>query len=189
MGGRSHKLLIFIVLSCLVATGCVLRGPAGIQREIAEATGAEYDKEFAITLGRIGTTVARWVVDDDEDLPVSLKGVRKVQVGIYQVKAGTRDASHPPFEPGVLGDWNPIVAIRERDEEVHVRYKEKGGEIRSMLVLVSEPEELVIVRMKGRLDRVFREAMRYGLDEAGRGEYYEPALEQLNERLPAQGKV
>lgn len=179
----SRRVCILLISLALASSSCVLRGPAGVQRDIAEATGAEYEKEFGITLGRVGMSIARWATKNEDDMPVSLRGVRKVQVGMYRVREGTWDEEHPRFDPSVLGDWNPLVAIQDHGEDVHVLFKEKDGQIRSMLVLVSEPDELIIVRLKGRLDDVFREAMRYGLEEAGREEYYEPALEQLEGQM------
>jgi hypothetical protein len=51
-----------------------------------------------------------------------------------------------------------------------------------MLLVVSEADELVIVRMAGRLDHILNDALRYGLDEAGRPDLYEPARMRLEER-------
>lgn len=154
----------WIVLIPLLLTGCVLHGPGDVRRDMAAATGAEYDREFAITLGRIGTSFARWGmrVAGEDDVP--LQGVRKVEVGVYRV-----------VEPPADGDgtlrlaprWSPVVQLRQDGENVHVLLREDGDRVRAMLVVVQDAEELVIVRLKGRIDHIVEDAIRYGLDEAG----------------------
>lgn len=183
------RMAVVLVLSSLLlgSTSCVLRGPSGIRREIADATGAEYDREFGLTLGRMSMGVVRCGMKvarnhaGDEVPDISLEGVRKVQVGVYQVKPGTWDADHPKFDPAALGDWESVVRVQDDGEDVHVLLRTKHGETRGMLVVVSEADELVIVRLAGKLDRVIQDALRYGLREVEREDLYEPALEQLEE--------
>ena len=185
-----QRLLTIGLLFCFLATatGCFLRGPSGVRREIAEATGARYDREFALTIGPVGMAIARWGVriaekhDEDGEMPeISLAGVRKVQVRVYQVEPGSWDEDHDNFDPAVLGDWEPVVRVQDDGEDVHVLLRTEDGVIRRMLVIVSEAEELVIVQMKGRLDEILEDALRYGLEQAESDEHYERALEQLEQ--------
>jgi hypothetical protein len=179
-----------LVLSIAVASGtsCVLRGPAGVRREIAAATGAEYEREFGLTLGRTSLALARWGLrtaekHDPEGSPdIHLAGVRKVQIGVYEVEPGTWRDDHEPFDPAALGSWEPIVRVQSAGEDVHVLLRTREGRVREMLVVVSEADELVIIRMKGRLERMLHEALRYGLEEAGRDELYAPLAQRLDER-------
>jgi len=185
----SRTALVFvIILSILGGTvSCMFRGPSDVRREIADATGARYEREFGLTLGRISMSIARWGMrvaekHSEEEIPVSLKGVRKVQIGVYQVKRGSWNEDHERFDPSSLGEWVPIVKVQEDGEDVHVLFRMQEGRTRAMLVLVSDSDELVIVRIKGKLDGILRDTMRYALQEAEREELYEPALAQLEER-------
>jgi hypothetical protein len=159
---------------------------------VETATGAEYDREFGLTLGRMGLTITRWGLkasnsDDADDLnSLSLKGVRKVQIGVYEVKNGTWDPGQERFDPSMFGDWEPLLQVREDGEEIHVMLKLKDERVRDMLVLVSDKQELVIVRMKGKLDRLIEDAIRFGLDEAESGQHYDAAVAELHRVRDAQ---
>ncbi|MCP3980086.1 MAG: DUF4252 domain-containing protein [bacterium] len=178
---------VVLVLLSSLSTSCVLRGPSGIKNEVADATGAEYDRQFGLTLGRVSMAIARWgirIAEDDEgdsDIPISLKGVKGVQVGVYRVKDDSWGDEPESIDPASLGEWEPIVAIREENENVFVLVRTRDERIKRMLVLVSDPDELVIVRLKGKLDQVIQEALHFGLEEAGREDLYEPALEQMEQ--------
>jgi hypothetical protein len=179
---RCGKCLLAAGLAVLIATtGCVLRGPRDVPREISRATGAQLEREFEITLGRVGMALSRWgmrIADVDDDF--SPKGIRKIEVGIYQVTdQGSGDLT--AFRNNNLASWEPVVAVREEDEDVLVMLREKKGEVRGMLVVVSEPEELVVVRMRGRLDNFLEDAMELGFRQAGHHDLYAVAVDEMHD--------
>lgn len=178
------KRAIVVAASILVCSACVLRGPGDVRREVAAATGADYEREFGLTLGRMSMAVVRWgMKHSDEELPVSLKRVRKIQVGVYHVRPGNwGDGGGPtPFDPDRLGGWTPAVAVREDGEDVHLLLRERGERVRAMLIVVSDPDELVIVRMKGDLGEILQDALRYGLEQADRDDLYEPVRTRMED--------
>jgi len=173
-----------LVLACSVA--CVLRGPSGVRRDVARATGAEYEREFGLTLRRVSLALARWAIGPDdagaagEDAAVLLHGLRKVQVGVYKVKDGTCREGGAGIDPAALARWQPVVRVHEGGETVLVLLRAERGRTRDMLIVASEADELVIVRLAGQLDGLVEDALRYGLRQAGRDARYEAARAQLD---------
>jgi hypothetical protein len=54
-----------------------------------------------------------------------------------------------------------------------------------MLVVVMEQDEWVLVRIKGKLERVVEDAMRMAFDKAEHPELYEPAVADYRKARPA----
>ena len=50
--------------------------------------------------------------------------------------------------------WNRLVRVREEGEITWVFTRENGGEIRDLFVVALDRDEMVIVRVGGRLDQV-----------------------------------
>lgn len=160
----------------LLCTGCWFHGPGDLKRDLSDSAGVELDQEVGITLGRTSMWLARKAVrwSGEEDIP-SLKGVRKVQVGVYEVRGlrPGRERRQQLQLSDLPRNWIPVVQIHEDGEDVFVLTREDGERIRAMLVVVAEYDEWVIVRIKGNLNRVLEEAMQMAFDEAGRPELYE----------------
>ena len=178
MRSSQRSLILALAALALSATACWFHGPGEIRKGIAEATGTTYSQEIGLTLGRTSMAIARLGLRtaNDEDIP-RLKGIRKVQVGIYHPVSATPEAlEQRPIAPAVLPGWAPIVRMHEDGENVLVMIRQRRDRIRGMLVIVDDGEELVVVRMYGRLDDVLQEAMKLGFDEADRPDLYAPAL-------------
>jgi len=179
---RGPRILGAVALSALcavalLATGCIrFHGPRDLRRELSESAGVRLEREMGVTVTRSGVWLARWGMKfaDDEDIPVSLKGVKRVQVGIYTVEGLARghESRSPLAMDALLDGWQPLVRIQEDGDEVVVLLDEKKGRIRGMVVVVAERDEWVLVRLKGDLDRVIEEAMRMAFDEADRPDLY-----------------
>jgi hypothetical protein len=162
----NRLLPVALLVLLLAAPGCTLRGPEKIRRQISQSTGTEYSREIGITLGRVGLAVARMALDEeDEELKV-LEHLTKIRVGVYQVESRPETPGQMELGRLAMADWEPMVDMRQGEEDVLVLLKRKKGEVREMLVVVNESDELVIVRMKGRLDRVLEEAAAFGKQEA-----------------------
>ena len=119
-----------------------------------------------MTIGRIGLAVARMALDEDDDEQRLLQGLTKVQVGIYRVESRPESPGEMELSRVTMAHWEPMVNVKEGDEDVLVLLKRKKGQVREMLVVVNDQDELTIVRMKGRLDQVLEEAAAFGQDEA-----------------------
>jgi hypothetical protein len=173
-----------VILAVVFAAGaCIMpyNGPGDIRRDIQSVTGKEYDRSFALTVGRTGMALARWAIRkwDEDDIPI--EGIRKVEIGIYEVRDGSlRHATGSSISSSQWPDWSPMVEMRgEGGENILVLSEAKrNGSIKRLLIVVDEEDELMIVRLTGRLDDFMEQAMAYAFDQADRPDLTDPVLEE-----------
>lgn len=173
---------LLLLVPSLLTLGCIrAHGPERLRHELAYEAGVELHREMGITVTRSGMWIARMVMkhsDDDDEIP-SLQGVRRVEVGIYEV-TGLRDGVESPRRIGMnaFEGWSPLVRIHEAGEEVLVFTREQDESIRGLLVVVAEPDEWVVVRLKGKLDRIMEDAIEMAFDETDRPDLYARTREE-----------
>jgi hypothetical protein len=174
-----------VVLGLAAASACIgFRGPEDLRRDIVQTTGVELQREVGVTVGRAGVALVRWFTPEDE---IPLKGVRRVQVGVYRVSDAARgDPAADLLEIPALADWEPVVRLRERDENVLVMLRQENDAIRGLLVVVMEGDEWVLVRVRGKLQHVVEEAMQLAFDRTDRPDLYGPAVAEYRESRPAE---
>lgn len=188
-------------LTVAFTAGCIMpyNGPADVRREVQSVTGKEYHRSFALTVGRTGMALARWAVRKSGEEEIPIEGIRKVEIGIYEVRDGSADheresglsASHWP-------DWSLMVEM-DGDGGKHVLVLSRAkpdGSIKRILVLVDEEDELVIVRLTGDLDRFIEDAIAYAFEETDRPDLIDPVLEEYRrgeepagDQAPADGSL
>lgn len=164
-----------------LAVGCIrYGGPSSLRRDLSREAGVELDAQFAITVTRSGVALAR-MFTKEEDVP--LKGVRRVEVGVYEVEGLRRGVDERrPLELPALPGLEPVVRVHEDGEDVFVLFHvDEKEEIRQMVVIVAEEDEWVLVRIKGKLTRTVESAMKMAFDHADRPEKYDAAIEAYNE--------
>lgn len=164
--------LAALPLALLFSTSCMLRGPENLRRDLEQASGVELEREAGVTVGRVGTMLVRWFTPADE---VPLKGVRKVQVGVYRVVDRPNGAPVELSLPALSG-WQRVARVRQSDEQVDLFVLEENARVRGMLVVVAEDDEWVLVRIRGKLDHVLEQAMEMAFEQADHPELYEPTL-------------
>jgi hypothetical protein len=170
-----------VIVACVATcVSCIsFHGPNDLRRDLVQATGVELDRESAISIGPVGVMLARWFTAEEE---IPLKGVRRVQVGVYEVTdVGDGGFGRGTVDPPELPGWETVVRIQEDDEHVFVMLHQEEDEIRGMLVVVMEQEEWVLVRIKGRLRHTVERAMQMAFEQADRPELYEPAVADYRE--------
>jgi len=179
---RRYAGLLMLLLPIVLGTSCVrFRGPEDLRKDLSSTAGVELKKEMGVTVTRSGMWIARKAIkwsDDDDDIP-SLKGVRRVEVGIYRVE-GLREGRDERVALGLedLPGWSPIVRIHEDGEDVFVLVDEDGERIKRMLIVVADQDEWVIVRIKGNLNRILEDAMRMAFENADRPDLYARSREE-----------
>lgn len=179
------KRLLLCAAMLVLAVSCVRPwGPGGMKRELSRDAGVQLDREFGLTVTRSGIWLARKVMQfsDDDDIP-DLRGLRRVQIGVYRVVAERdemRALSMNTFGP----DWAPLVRVVDGDETVQMLARERGGELRAMLVVVAERDEWVIVKLSGRLDRIVESAMQFAFEQAERPELSDAAVAAYRSERP-----
>ena len=118
--------------------------------------------------------LARWFTSE-EDVP--LRGVRRVEVGVYEVADLRSGVEEPrPITLPDLPDWQTVVHVSEDNEDVYVLAREKDEKLRGLLIIVAEDDEWVLVRIKGKLQHMVEDVMQMAFDHAERPDLYEPVL-------------
>lgn len=182
-----------LIILALLSTACVrLHGPEDIRRDLSRSAGVTLNREMGITVTRSGVWLGRKVLKwthSDEEMPLSLKGLRRVQVGVYEVEGLRRGFEAPAridFREHFDESWTPMVRIHEDDETVLVLTQEgeRPGQLRAMLVVVAEEDEWVLVRLLGKLENIVEEAMQLAFDEVDRPDLYAKTLEERNRDIP-----
>ncbi len=172
------------LLAAAVA-GCVrFGGPGDVHRDVAAITGGRYQKEFGFTVGRTGMALARWSLrhEADEDV-VSLQGVRKVELGVYEPLPGAgRQEGARAITASDWPGWLPMVEMQTGRESILLLSEGTDLDIRRLLLVLEEPEELVIVRLTGDLGPFVVDAIRLAFVEAEHPELADPALERYQAR-------
>jgi len=171
---------MWVVAVCVASCACIgFRGPEDLRRDLVQATGVELDRTTGVTVGRMGVAMVRWFTPEKE---IPLKGVHKVQVGVYDV-VGAAERGIPDYP--LIDDWDPLVRIHDEDEDIFVLIRQDEKRIRAMLVVVADTDEWVLVRLKGNLDRVVESAMRMAFEQAKRPELADPAIADYRTRTAA----
>jgi hypothetical protein len=179
---RLTRFWILLLVPALAGTACVrFHGPRDLRRELSESAGVRLEREMGFTVTRSGVWLARWGMKRAEaDMPVSLKGIKRAQVGIYNVGGLARgsDERSPLEIEGLLDGWQPWVKVHEDGEDVLVMVRERKGSVRGLVVVVAAEEEWVLVRLKGDLEQILEEAIRLAFDEADRPDLYARSREE-----------
>lgn len=173
---------LMVLMTALFLTGCVrMTGPESLRRDLSRSSGVILKKEAGVTVTRSGIWLTRMglKIANEPDIP-KLRGLRRVEVGVYNVQ-GYRDgatASGPVELDAVFDDWNTLVSMNGDGEQVRVLTRENHGKLRQLLVVVASEDEWVLVRLRGRLDQLIEQAIRFGFDSAERPELYERSREE-----------
>jgi len=162
-------ILCWTSLSLFLFAGCSGAPSVGqvrweIQRRFPEA---RFEPEAHIHLGRISLGLIRGIV---RMVPGKVEGqeilneIHSVEVASYKVHGLPnldRIPSHTGFEERLARDgWSMAVRTREQDSRAWIFFRgDEGGAMRNLFVVALEDDELTMVRVDGRLDRVVAEAI------------------------------
>lgn len=166
MRANKSRLLPALVALAALLGGCVessmvARTRMDFEDELPET---EFEKEFAIRLGRVSTAIIKPVAffalenEEGEGEAQFLRKIKKVHFASYLVDGFPEDLDAHSL--GSLDErmrkqgWDRMVRTRDSDEITWVFVRENGDEIRDLLVVALADDEMVIVRVGGRLDQM-----------------------------------
>ncbi len=160
-----------LALGLATCVSCIVfNGPGDLRRDLTRSTGVELDREMGVTLGRFGLGVVR-LVTEDEDLP--LEGVHKIEVGVYDIVRAPEEQKTLNFE---LPGYQKIARAHDGEDDVWVLVRLDRDRIQRLVLIVAGPDEWVLVRIRGDLDRVVEQVMELALARAEHEELIEPTL-------------
>ncbi len=182
---RRTWVAVLLVLSSTFAAGCWFRGPGrDLRREVAQLSDLRLDREFGLRMGRPTLFFVRQgvrIAGMADEIP--LRGVRRVEVGVYRVlgaRPGARRSNGAT--PAALGaaargddanelcrmrfaEWEPVVRVCDGDEHVLLFARIEDDSIQGLLVVVQDDEEVVLVRARGKLDRLLERVVELAEEE------------------------
>lgn len=157
------RILLAALVVLPLVSGCVFSN-AHIRDEVDtiawDLRPMELDAEAELQIGRgilgLASTVAGWSDDRDAEFVGNLlDDIDAVDVGVYTLSERGGDSPGALTQSGLeelrdLG-WRPVVRTNERrDGSRWVLYREESGRDQ-MLVVGIEDEELIVLRITGRL--------------------------------------
>jgi hypothetical protein len=165
----AHKLLALVAVTMLFS-GCFslsARELAEVRRELEnQMPEARFEKEIELSLGRMTMGTVKWlclVIPDAREARKYLKDISGVSVAVYEVESlpPLNEVELPKRLKRLLEDkgWDVLIKAREEDQIVWILYQERRSSIRNLYVLALEPDELVLMSLRGRLDRLFAQAL------------------------------
>jgi hypothetical protein len=172
-------MLVLALCAPLAAAGCLWTPELSqIQREIqSQLPGAAFEKEVRISLGPLSLGLARFVtrfipesyVPEAGEAHAYLEEVRRVQVAMYRTLSlpslhGVRMPLHLKQLMREQG-WQLAVKTQKEKELVWVLTRQEGGIVRDIYVVLLDEEQLVLVRVEGRMQQLLAKAMQNRADE------------------------
>jgi hypothetical protein len=161
-GERIPKSLAFAGAAALVASACgcmTYRGPRGVEAAIERKAAVELHREVGFKLGPISTKLAASLLHHWADDQV-IRDLSGIGVAVFEV---TKHGGYPtqPITAKDLGvpGWQPMVESRSDGEQLLVLAKPEDGELREMMFLSIESDEVVVARLKGHLDRLIEKTL------------------------------
>jgi len=165
---RYVKIMITSALLMMLSSGCMTNGEfnfieRSIKKEIYPST---VRTKFKFSFGAISMSTARSVVrlaDADEEALNYLNEIDKAQIGVYEIEHREESADrlipHDVEERLNRSGYHIFVRVRERGENVNLYFKEISDSCCGLYCIVIDNDELVIVEVQGRLDKLIEEAL------------------------------
>jgi hypothetical protein len=137
-----------------------------VKRDIArQLPDVGFRKNVTLSFGPMTMVLARTatgIIPDASEAHDYLREVSRVQVAVYEMEGTPGDfiLETPERLQELLDDgWEQAVRVREDDQVVWLLYRIDGESVRELFVVVVDDEELVLVKVKGHLDRLLARAI------------------------------
>lgn len=150
-----------LLLLALVLSGCTSFELTRVRNSVDRTPGVEIGEGYALSFGRlsVGTVRQGLRMSDDDDgqskaLRDALGHVRKAQFARYRVESAPPldEVETPPVvRRYVRKGWMPAVVARDGDAAVWILAKDRGDELRDLLLVTLLPDELIIGKLSGDL--------------------------------------
>ncbi|MFZ5515643.1 MAG: DUF4252 domain-containing protein [Candidatus Zhuqueibacterota bacterium] len=166
-------MLLFILMAGLLP-GCVFvsRDFRTTRNAILSDLGnVDVDTEFQMQFNSGLISLGKMVVsmtDADREVVDYLRDIRNVQIGVYKLHDidPTRALKIPKQISEKLSHlgYESVVKANERNGAAWVFTQIRRDRLESVYIISLEPQELVIVEVKGRLERILQKAIHDGVD-------------------------
>jgi hypothetical protein len=168
-GPRAARIAFAFALATLASPGCFHSSElSGVRHELeSQLPGASFDRDIELSLGPMMLSLARVVaavVPGAGEARPWLRDLSRIQLGVYEARVDSMtDLRMPKHMQSLLDDgWETAIRVRDRDEAVWILYRPDGDRVREVFVVVLNDHELVLVKAKGRLEKLIATALREG---------------------------
>jgi hypothetical protein len=166
---QSYRIAVASAL-LISATGCMTyRGPYGVEATIERKAHVELQRETGFKLGPISTKIAASIIGDSGD-GQDFRDLSGIGIVVFEVTKHTGAPAQPitAKDLGVEG-WQPMIENRSDGDQLLVLAKTRDGEIREMMFVSIESDEVVVARLKGHLDRLIAKTLAAADHDGARG--------------------
>lgn len=164
--------ITFAFAIAFLLTGCLWTPEfSGIVAEInKQVPEARFKKNIQLNLGPASLGFARAVLGlasgQDRDVREAksyLEEVSSIKLAIYETNNlhSAKKIKLPSYLERMIqrNNWQTVVKVQEDHEFVMAVYKQHRQSITEMFVLALSSDELILVQVEGRLDRLFEKVM------------------------------
>ena len=161
---KSLKYITIFLAISIFASGCigVNREFKNIRSQILESLDDDFDRQIEFSVGPVGFFVASQFVkfaDTEENVDEMLSKVKNIHIGIYDRLSTFSKPSLSLLqnitESIVDEDWKSLVKSIDGNEMVGVFVKDMDlEEIEEIFVVTLTDEELVLVKLQGKLGAI-----------------------------------
>ena len=146
------KFLLVAVCVPMFGAGCIIPvGPDDLRLQVSRANDVALEQEIGVSVDGLTLATAAAVAG----VPLPLIHVGWAEIGIYRIAGGANaDAPVREFAAPELEGWQRVVRLRERDSKMHMLVKPSGGGIRGMIMVARSGDEVIVVRVRGRLHKL-----------------------------------
>jgi len=149
----SRLILAAVLLLSLVACGITAPRSNEGYADLDSLGMMDTDRVISLSLGPTVLHFAASFIDDDPAVRDLLRSLDGVRVRVYEVNGdASKVAGRIQHMSTKMQDdgWQPIMLVRQEDEQTHMLMRMVDGEIRGMTVLVLDGDsEAVIVNLMG----------------------------------------
>ena len=141
----------------VLLTGCGITAPRSNEgyADLDSLGVMDTDRVINISLGPTVLHFAARYIDDDPEVRDLLRSLDGVRVRIYEVDGDVQKVAvrMEDMSTNLQQDgWEPVMLVREQDEQVHMLMRTVDGQICGMTVLVLDGDsEAVIVNLMGEI--------------------------------------
>jgi len=169
---RTRALVTAVLAAATLATPGCLWAPelSSVRRDIErQLPDASFDKEFELSLGPVTLAFARLVtclIPPAREARQYLRDVSRVQVAVYDhapLAGGARNLQMPELLGSLIDHgWEMAVKVRDDDQRVWLLFRAEDDVVREVFVVALNEDQLVLVKARGRLERVLARVLREG---------------------------
>ncbi len=152
---RGFTTLVIVAVLMFSLAGCGITAPRGNEgyADLDSLGMMDTDRVISLSLGPAVLHFAASFIDDDPEVRDLLRSLDGVRVRVYEVNGDASKVAgriqHMSSKMQEDG-WQPVMLVRQEDEQVHMLMRMVGDEIRGMTVLVLDGDsEAVIVNLMG----------------------------------------